>query len=491
VNDLLRSLLDGLRAALLRAPRGHALQAGAGLFVALVLTYLASSLVIDALDAARPWRFEADGVVTVLGDCLLTYIAGWLLARFAQRRALATGIASTLLAATVAAAALVHWPLRHLAGLLQAHDHGLLALLLALVGQFWWFFVLLVIAHWLMPQRFGRSLLASLVCFAVSGAAWWWLPSTALVDTALPAHRAELSDAATAADDADPQEPEPAAPVRADFDAEQAIYAQGPLLDAELARLAPRTPGRTNLYVVAFAGDGSEDVFRNEVDYARRLFEQRFDAAGHVVVLVNNPATVTTQPLASWTSLHRALQAIARVMDPAQDIVLVYLTSHGAPEHELLVDLDPLPLAQLAPADLSDAFKTTPAMRWKVVIVNACYSGGFIDALRDDSTLVMTSARSDRTSFGCGADADITYFGKALLVEAFNHTTLPSAAFELARASVEARENAEPDADGTVEHSEPQIATTPSIEAKLARWSAALPARPAVPFTPIAAPAAD
>ena len=93
--------------------------------------------------------------------------------------------------------------------------------------------------------------------------------------------------------------------------------------------------------VVAFAGDAGEDVFRNEVEYARSLFEQRFDARGHVVVLENNAATATTQPLASWTNLHRALDAIAKKIDPAQDIVLLYLTTHGSQGHELLVDLDP------------------------------------------------------------------------------------------------------------------------------------------------------
>ena len=54
----------------------------------------------------------------------------------------------------------------------------------------------------------------------------------------------------------------------------------------------------------------------------------------------------------------------------------------------MLVDLDPLPLNQIAPEDLADALKTEPAMRWKVVVVNACYSGGFVDALREQDLKV-------------------------------------------------------------------------------------------------------
>lgn len=487
---LLQTLLDGLRAALLRAPRGRALLGGAGLFVALVAAYLAVSLLVDASEAAQPWRFNAGGVLVVFCDSLLTYIAAWLLAYFAQRREVATGIACTLLAATIMVAVVVHWPLRHIGDALLAHDHGLLALAVALLGQAWWFFVLLVVAHWLMPHVFGRIVLASVVAYAVSAASWWWLPSAPTIGTAAQATVADLAAAVeqagmapttdAAADDDD-------APA---FDAEKAMYDQPALLDAELSKLAPRTPGKTNLYVVAFAGDASEDVFRNEAEYAQRLFGQRFDAHGHVVVLENNAATVTTRPLATWTNLHRALEAIAKKMDPAQDVVLLYLTTHGSQDHELLVDLDPLPLNQIGPDDIADAFKTLPSMRWKVIVVNACYSGGFVDALRDDSTLVITSARADRTSFGCGADSDITYFGKAFLVDALNRTTSLREAFDLARKSVAQWEDEDAKNDAGVEHSEPQIATSPSIEARLARWSAALPQAPAVEFKP-AAPAQD
>jgi hypothetical protein len=488
VNYLLQTLLDGLRAAVLRAPHGRALLGGAGLFVALVATYLAVSLVIDASEAAQPWRFNAGGVLVVLCDALLTYIAGWLLAYFAQRREVATGVACTLLAATIMVAVVIHWPLRHIGDALQAHDHGLLALCVALLGQTWWFFVLLVVAHWLMPHVFGRVVLASVLGYAVSAASWWWLPSAPTIGTADQPTVADIAAAieqsgisAPSDDDTNSSDDETPA-----FDAEQAMYDQPALLDAELAKLAPRTPGKTNFYVVAFAGDGGEDVFRNEAEYAQQLFEQRFDARGHVVVLENNAATVTTRPLASWTNLHRTLDAIAKKMDPAQDIVLLYLTTHGSRDHELLVDLDPMPLNQIAPEDIADAFKTTPSMRWKVVVVNACYSGGFVDALRDDSTLVITSARADRTSFGCGTDSDITYFGKAFLVDALNRTTSLREAFDLARKSVAQWEDEDAKKDASVERSEPQIATSPSIEAKLARWSATLPQAPAVEFKPVA-----
>ena len=114
-----------------------------------------------------------------------------------------------------------------------------------------------------------------------------------------------------------------------------------------------------------------------------------------------------------------------------------------------------------------------------MIVVNACYSGGFVDALRDDSKMVITSARGDRKSFGCGADYDITYFGKAFLAEALNRTTSIPEAFNEARKSVNQWETAE-----SKEHSEPQIASTRSIEAKLEAWRRTLTPHEAVPFAP-------
>lgn len=485
-------LIDGLRAALFRHPRAALTTVGAGMFIAVGAVYLLASILLEMAGTAPPWMLLPGGVLTVLCDSMLTLIAAWLLAVLAARREAVWGIATVLLAATVATAIVVHWPIGELAAYLMRHEHGGLARLAELVGRCWWFFVLLVFAHWLAPRGLGHALGSAVLAYAVSAAAWWWLPQSPLIRT-MPVVQAtaERTDAAPGEDEGADE----AAGAKDEFDAEAAMYAQPALLDAALAKLKPQTPGKVDLYVVAFAGDAQEDVFRNEAEYVEALFAQRFGAAGRTVVLENNAATVTTRPLASWTNLQRTLATIARTMDPAEDVLLLYFASHGSEDHQLLVDLDPLPLNQIGPDDITDALKTTPAMRWKVIVVNACYSGGFVDALRDDSTMVMTSARADRTSFGCGADSDITYFGKAFLAEALNKTTSLREAFDLARSSVDAwesadQEDAEPAAAGggasiePIRHSEPQIATSASIEAKLAAWRRTLHDSPPVPFAP-------
>src|SRR6187402_3070387 len=259
---------------------------------------------------------------------------------------------------------------------------------------------------------------------------------------------------------------------------EQIFTAQPEALHKAVAALAPRMPGKTNIYAVAFGGDGSEDVFRNEVEYFDTLVSKRFASPGHTLVLENNPASLTTRPLASWTNLEGAVDGLAKVMDPREDILVVYVATHGGSDHSLLVDMDPIPLDQIDPDGLSEIL-SRHAFRWKVVVVNACYSGGFVPNLSGPGTLVMTSARTDRTSFGCGVDSDITYFGRAWLVDGLNTTPDFVEAFDKAKTEIAAWEK-----KGALEASEPQIAIGDGIEDKLAAWRKGMKAGAAVPFEP-------
>lgn len=476
--ELLRMLWNGLRAFALRPPRVNLVETAPWLFFALVAAYLAVEVAIAMVDLPRPWVYVPNGVASVLADSLLTLAAAWLVTRIMQRERIVWGAAAVLLAATIVSDVVLHWPLAWASDTLTDDDLFVPALLVALIAYWWWLVVLVIFARALAPGRIGRALLAGIAAFAISSAPWWWLPPEPVLRTAHETPSPEAPPVSEAPDDED-DSAAASEDTTPSFDAEQVIYNQQALLDEAEAKLKPQTPGVVDLYVIAFAGDAGEDVFRNEAEYVEKLFGERFGAEGRVLVLENNAATVATRPLATLTNLTWALDDVAKKMDPAEDVLLLYMTTHGSNDHELLVDLDPLPLDQIGPDDLADALKTKPAIRWKVLVVNACYSGGFVDALRDDSTMVITSAREDRTSFGCGADSDITYFGKAFLAEALNTTTSIPDAFAQAKKSVDAWETA-----GKEEHSEPQIASTRSIEAKLETWRRTLKPGEPVPFKP-------
>lgn len=324
-----------------------------------------------------------------------------------------------------------------------------------------------------------RSILVILLAFAAGVLLTLWLPGHAAAPTAaehataastgaIPVIQPGADRETGSTSDWPSQAPSP----------EQVIYTQPRLVREALSRMSPRVAGKPNLYLITFAGDGGEDVFHNEAEYAAQLFTQRFGATAHSVVLENNPATLTSHPLASWSNLENALDGLARVMKPDQDILMLYITSHGDEDHDLLVDMDPLPLDQIGATDLADILDRHP-FRWKVVVVNACYSGGAIPPLRGSGTLILTAARSDRSSFGCGSDSDVTYFGKAWLVDAMNRTPDFIAAFKQANAEIhqwEQQDNLTP--------SEPQIDIGRGIEQQLALWRQGFKAGPAVPFAP-------
>ncbi|HEY9133356.1 MAG TPA: C13 family peptidase [Dyella sp.] len=304
----------------------------------------------------------------------------------------------------------------------------------------------------------------------------------ALAPAQAPAHATSASpagaaSAADAADDSDDDDNGLANWPSNGMTPEQVMYAQPQLLRQSLAGLKPRVSGKPNLYVIAFAGDGGEDVFRNEAEFSSRLFA-RFGPTVHTLVLENNPAALSHRPLASWSNLEAALEGVSSMMKPDEDILLLYMTTHGDHDSTLLVDMDPLPLDQIGPPDLADIFKKHP-FKWKVVVVNACYSGGFVPDLRGSGTLVLTAAREDRSSFGCGSDSDITYFGKAWLANALNGTPDFIVAFNQAREQI-----AQWEQQDKLTPSEPQIDIGAGIAEQLAKWRHGAAEGASVPFAP-------
>lgn len=255
-------------------------------------------------------------------------------------------------------------------------------------------------------------------------------------------------------------------------DVEAAIYGQRKLLDDALAAVAPGDPARINLYVLAVAGDGSQEVFRREVEFVRNQFAQKFGTGERTVALVNSRTTMGTAPMATVTSVTEAVKAIAGKMDREKDILFIYLSSHGSPEVGLYLNQNNIQLRSLTAKNLAAILKAS-GIRWKVVVVSACYAGGFLYPLRDDSTMVIAAARSDRKSFGCADENDFTYFGEAYFKDALPQSTSFAEAFEKAKVIVEKRE-AEQQPKGAKpkeeEFSRPQMHNPDKVDAYLRKW---------------------
>jgi hypothetical protein len=198
-----------------------------------------------------------------------------------------------------------------------------------------------------------------------------------------------------------------------------------------------------------------------EVQVVSDLFRDRFDADGRSVLLVNNPATVRELPIATATALGEALTRVGRTIDPDEDVVFLYITSHGTEDHRLAMQFWPLQLRDLRPRMIKHMLDEA-GIKWRVIAISACYAGGFIEPLKDDNTLIITAADSDHTSFGCGSDSDFTYFGKAYFDHALRGTWSFVDAFEQARQEIREREKAE-----ALTPSNPQMYAGKQIQRKL------------------------
>ena len=447
------SLLAGLRLLFFRPlPAAARLRPGWHFWPLLALQ-CGVSLAIEAHWAVGLGQFSLDGLQSDAFVALLVLAAAQLAAVLLQRPVLVWTLAVLWMASSLWLGAF--WAV--IEGNLWAHgwlnpQRERIVLLLIIA---WWWLALLYSLRQLVPVR-SRTVAMTVALLAALLSA---LPAFTLqLATYRRAPPIEVSRVAAA----DEAEEFPLWPL--DHSAEQLLYAQPALLEAQLARLQPQDPERNDLYLLAFGGDGNEDVFRNEVDYVQQLFDQRFGTRGRSLALLNHPDSTERKPLATLSNLRLALQGVAQQMDTEQDLLLLFLTSHGSDDHQLYVDLLGLPLDQIEPDQLRAALDDS-GIRWRVLVVSACYSGGFIDALADPRTLIITAAREDRSSFGCGPDSDFTYFGRAYFIHALNQVGDLQSAFKLA-----AEEIAEREAEEERLASEPQIRVGAEISARLEAW---------------------
>jgi hypothetical protein len=222
---------------------------------------------------------------------------------------------------------------------------------------------------------------------------------------------------------------------------ESLLYDQPARLVAAVEHMAPRQPGAANVFYLGFAGDGEQDIFKREELFAQQVLGEHFGSDERSADLINDNDDRDSYPLATVSGLQQSLKLIASRMDLNQDVLVLMLTSHGSREGLAVVN-GTLPLSQLSPIDLQHALDES-GIKWRVVIVSACYSGVFVDALKGDDTLVITAADADHSSFGCDDDRDLTYFGEALLKDSIPTTKTLEDAFKKAADLIQQRETSE------------------------------------------------
>ena len=219
---------------------------------------------------------------------------------------------------------------------------------------------------------------------------------------------------------------------------EAALYEQPRLLQEALDNLDPSVAGKSDWYFMGVAGFSDQNVFRSEINKVRELFDVRFGTSGHSLALINNTYTWLDEPIATKTSILRGLKRIGQQINADEDVLFMTLSSHGDQDFIHLSN-PPLAMDNLDATWLREALDAS-GIRWRVIVVSACYSGSFIDELASPTTVVITASAADKMSFGCTNSAEMTYFGQAFFAESLRENTSFSAAFKDAAYRVQERE---------------------------------------------------
>jgi hypothetical protein len=220
-------------------------------------------------------------------------------------------------------------------------------------------------------------------------------------------------------------------------------------LVTDLEAIAARTPGQRNVYVLS-AGLWGDPVFDNESSKAAAILAKRYGAEGKTVLMSNKPVAPASPLKATPANLTAALGKLAARMDMAEDVLIVFLTSHGNTDGAAIRDMRGLDVV-LSPPALRGALDAV-GVRNRIVIVSACHSGVFIPALQTPTTIVMTAASKETSSFGCEPENDWTWFGDAFFQKSLARGRTMMMAFREAEAQVMIWER-----NGKLDPSRPQI----------------------------------
>lgn len=215
----------------------------------------------------------------------------------------------------------------------------------------------------------------------------------------------------------------------------------------------------------AHSGGPSEAFDNARRDVARALEQAGFDPANLRQFSVRperykEVALTKSQPQAIY-------DALAELTPRASGGCLLYFSSHGAPQG-VVIDQHYLP-----PTVLATIVDTTCGKRPTVVIISACFSGVFVPALAGANRMVLTAARPDRSSFGCGEADKYPYFDQCVL------ESLPSVSdFAMLGTRVQACVAAREIREGMKPPSEPQLFIGPALKPLLPFYSLASVAPP-------------
>lgn len=185
---------------------------------------------------------------------------------------------------------------------------------------------------------------------------------------------------------------------------------------------------------VLIAGSDDTKAFDNGTERMRDLLVRSGLSRPEDIVRYSS---IPDTPGAENADAVTILRRIASLKPADNQACLVFFTSHGLPKRGLAI----MTSRQMVGAEVLDRVVTAGCGdRPTLLILSGCFSGVFAEQpMTRPNRTILTAARHDRASFGCGAKDQYTYFD-ACLFDSLAVGSTWQAVFDATTACVEAKE---------------------------------------------------
>lgn len=226
------------------------------------------------------------------------------------------------------------------------------------------------------------------------------------------------------------------------------------------------------------AGGEYKHVFLGSAQHSQSLVFQRdillmekrlqtFQPKTVSILLSNQLETQQLQfPFATTPNLERVFDHLATWSHAQPMSLTVLISTHGSPG-VLSVNIGNQYHPPVRTAQLKTWLDKLHPKTQVTILLSACYSGSFVDALQGPQRIVLSASAADRNSFGCSYHEKNTWFIGQLLGPHFAPQSTWDEVFTATRAGVAAQERAL----RMALPSNPQIRSAESLrKMSLAQW---------------------
>ncbi|MES0488637.1 MAG: ankyrin repeat domain-containing protein [Leptospirales bacterium] len=164
-----------------------------------------------------------------------------------------------------------------------------------------------------------------------------------------------------------------------------------------------------NYKVLLIAGDSSIDAFDNAREKIQRILIRHGVKTQNIKQLTRKKNKTNSRVLLATNS--NIEKSFKELNIGRNDICFIFMTSHGNDTGFMLGDLN-----MITPSQMDTWINSYCKSQPTILIVSACYSGIFLKpGMRRANRVILTASRDDKTSFGCGAEEEYTYYDTCLI----------------------------------------------------------------------------